>query len=115
MRAACFAGIPTRDSSVNVLSTAAVLLMQAEANMTRTEAATIVAEKAGVPLGRVHGLDWLQVVALGEDGDVVGKEILDGVLDRHHMAREVPTHPLETRGDRRRRRCRKTRCTHRQD
>lgn len=71
MIAAVFAGIPTRDSSVNVLSTAAMLLMQAEANMTRTAAATIVAEKTGLPLGRVHGLDWLQVLTLGEDGQDV--------------------------------------------
>lgn len=63
------AGIPTQDSSVNVLSTAAVLVMQSEVNMTRTAAATIVAEKAGVPLGRVHGLDWLQILTTDKDAD----------------------------------------------
>eukprot|EP00892_Ulva_mutabilis_P009928 jgi/Ulvmu1/7307/UM035_0096.1 len=63
------AGIPTQDSSVNVLSTATVLLMASESNMTRTTAATVVAEKTGVPLGRVHGLDWLQSLTNGDDSE----------------------------------------------
>ena len=62
-------GIPTQDSSVNVLSTVAVLLMDSEANLSRTAAATVVADRTGLPLGRVHGLDWLQVLTLGEDSE----------------------------------------------
>lgn len=77
------AGIPTQDSSVNVLSTAAVLIMQSEVNMTRTAAATIVAEKTGVPLGRVHGLDWLQILTMDKDAD--RNPVVDTGLVRSHL------------------------------
>jgi hypothetical protein len=56
------AGIATTRSTISVFSTTVVLVMEANSNLSRAEAAPRVGKAFGIPVDNVHGEDWLSIM-----------------------------------------------------